>query len=81
MQSHPIHVGIYDLVDFLTSKHENILFESCSGGGVRNDLGMMRYFPQVWASDNADTIARLPIQYGFQAIFATISRSHVSSCS
>ena len=54
MQSHAYMLGLYDLVSYLTEKHSNILFESCSGGGGRNDLGMMRYFPQVWASDNTD---------------------------
>ena len=67
-------------MEFLTSKHENILFESCSGGGGRNDLGMMRYFPQVWASDNTDAIARLPIQYGSSYLYPTISMgAHVSA--
>ena len=80
MQSHQYMLGLYDLVEFLTSKHENILFESCSGGGGRNDLGMMRYFPQVWASDNTDAIARLPIQYGSSYLYPTISMgAHVSA--
>ena len=80
MQSHQYMLGLYDLVDFLTSKHESILFESCSGGGGRNDLGMMRYFPQVWASDNTDAIARLPIQYGSSYLYPTISMgAHVSA--
>lgn len=64
MQSHQYMLGLYELVSYLTEKHSHILFESCSGGGGRNDLGMIRYFPQVWASDNTDAIARLPIQYG-----------------
>lgn len=80
MQSHQYMLGLYDLVEFLTSKHESILFESCSGGGGRNDLGMMRYFPQVWASDNTDAIARLPIQYGSSYLYPTISMgAHVSA--
>ena len=57
MQSHQYMLGLYELVSYLTEKHNHILFESCSGGGGRNDLGMMRYFPQVWASDNTDAIA------------------------
>ena len=52
MQSHAYILGLYEVVSYLTEKYENILFESCSGGGGCNDLGMMRYFPQVWASDN-----------------------------
>ena len=80
MQSHAYMLGLYDLVSYLTGKHSNILFESCSGGGGRNDLGMMRYFPQVWASDNTDAISRLQIQYGSSYLYPTISMgSHVSA--
>lgn len=80
MQSHAYMLGLYDLVSYLTEKHSNILFESCSGGGGRNDLGMMRYFPQVWASDNTDAISRLPIQYGSSYLYPIISMgSHVSA--
>lgn len=73
MQSHQYMLGLYELVSYLTEKHSHILFESCSGGGGRNDLGMIRYFPQVWASDNTDAIARLPIQYGSSYLYPTIS--------
>ncbi|KXT81541.1 Alpha-galactosidase [Streptococcus oralis] len=80
MQSHQYMLGLYELVSYLTVKHSHILFESCSGGGGRNDLGMMRYFPQVWASDNTDAIARLPIQYGSSYLYPTISMgAHVSA--
>lgn len=80
MQSHAYMLGLYDLVSYLTGKHSNILFESCSGGGGRNDLGMMRYFPQVWASDNTDAISRLSIQYGSSYLYPIISMgSHVSA--
>ncbi|MFU2205590.1 alpha-galactosidase [Streptococcus pluranimalium] len=80
MQSHAYMLGFYELVDYLTSQHPDVLFESCSGGGGRNDLGVMRYFPQVWASDNTDAIARLPIQYGSSYLYPTISMgAHVSA--
>ncbi|MDY3025191.1 MAG: alpha-galactosidase [Streptococcus hyovaginalis] len=80
MQSHAYMLGFYELVDYLTRQHPNVLFESCSGGGGRNDLGAMRYFPQVWASDNTDAIARLPIQYGSSYLYPTISMgAHVSA--
>lgn len=79
-QSHRYMLGFYDLVKYLTENHSNVLFESCSGGGGRNDLGIMRYFPQVWASDNTDAINRLPIQYGSTFLYPTISMgAHVSA--
>ncbi|HEM5235172.1 TPA: alpha-galactosidase [Streptococcus suis] len=80
MQSHAYILGLYDIVNYLTSEFPAVLFESCSGGGGRNDLGMMRYFPQVWASDNTDAISRLHIQYGSSYLYPTISmEAHVSA--
>ena len=80
MQSHRYMLGLYELVSYLTESYPHVLFESCAGGGGRNDLGMMRYFPQVWASDNTDAIARLPIQYGSSYLYPTISMgAHVSA--
>ncbi|MBF6978856.1 alpha-galactosidase [Aerococcaceae bacterium zg-BR22] len=79
-QSHRYMLGVYELAAYLTQNHPTVLFESCSGGGGRNDLGMMRYFPQVWASDNTDAICRLDIQYGSNFLYPTISMgSHVSA--
>ncbi len=80
MQSHQYMLGLYELVEYLTNKHEHILFESCSGGGGRNDLGMMRYFPQVWSSDNTDAMSRLQIQHGSSYLHPVISMgAHVSA--
>lgn len=80
MQSHQYMLGLYSFVDYLTTKHDHILFESCSGGGGRNDLGMMRYFPQVWSSDNTDAISRLQIQHGSSYLHPVISMgAHVSA--
>lgn len=80
MQTHQYMLGLYSLVEYLTTKHDHILFESCSGGGGRNDLGMMRYFPQVWSSDNTDAISRLQIQHGSSYLHPVISMgAHVSA--
>lgn len=57
-------LGIYDLYTRLTEEFPEILFESCSSGGARFDLGMMYFAPQAWASDNSDGWARQLIQYG-----------------
>jgi len=48
----------------LTKAYPHILFESCSGGGGRFDLGILAYMPQTWTSDNTDAVERLKIQYG-----------------
>ena len=46
----------------LTEKFPEILFEGCCGGGNRFDLGMLCYFPQIWASDDTDAVCRVNIQ-------------------
>lgn len=79
-QSHQYVLGLYELASYLTNKYPNILFESCSGGGGRNDLGMMAYFDQTWTSDNTDAIERLNIQYGSSMLFPAIHMgAHVSA--
>lgn len=78
-QSHRYMLGLYEVLEYLSGKYPEVLFESCAGGGGRNDLGMMRYFPQVWSSDNTDAIERLNIQYGTSYLYPSITMgAHVS---
>ena len=59
---HRYILGLYRVLEELNCRFPDILFESCAGGGGRNDLGMLYYMPQAWASDNTDAIGRLSIQ-------------------
>jgi alpha-galactosidase len=61
---HRYMLGLYRVMEEITSAFPQVLFESCSGGGGRFDGGMLYYMPQTWTSDNTDAIARLSIQYG-----------------
>ena len=63
--SHRYQIGMYRLMKTLTEKFPKILFEGCASGGCRFDLGILCYFPQIWASDNSDAISRLSIQNGY----------------
>ncbi len=73
--------GLYRVIYNLVDRFPNILFESCSAGGNRFDLGMMYFMPQTWASDNSESNSRLLIQegtlYGYPQ--NTVG-SHVSIC-
>ena len=62
--AHRYTLGVYALMERLTKAYPHILFESCSGGGGRFDLGILAYMPQTWTSDNTDAVERLKIQYG-----------------
>ncbi len=62
--------GLYQILDRLRRKHPEVIFESCSGGGGRVDLGILQRTDQVWVSDNTDAFDRLKIQEGFSYAYA-----------
>ncbi len=77
---HRYMLGLYSILDRITTRFPHILFESCAGGGGRNDLGIMYYMPQAWASDDTDAIERLSIQEGTSLIYPSSSiGAHVSA--
>jgi alpha-galactosidase len=57
--------NLYAIIDGLRAAHPGVDFESCSGGGGRVDLGILRRVEQVWPSDNTDAWDRVKIQEGF----------------
>jgi len=67
--SHRYMLGLYDILEKITSRYPNILFENCSGGGGRFDAGMSYYMSQSWTSDNTDAIERLKMQYSNSYMF------------
>ncbi|MCZ0703108.1 alpha-galactosidase [Natronobacillus azotifigens] len=78
--AHRYMLGVYKVMERITTKFPHILFESCSGGGGRFDPGMLYYMPQTWTSDNTDAVERLKIQYGTSLAYPIISMgSHVSA--
>ena len=62
---HNYILGLYDILNRLTTLHPNVLFEGCASGGNRFDLGILSYCPQIWASDDTDAYERLRIQHGY----------------
>ena len=78
--AHRYMLGLYKILENITSNFPNILFESCSGGGGRFDGGMLYYMPQTWTSDDTDAIERLKIQEGTSLVYPTSTMgSHVSA--
>lgn len=57
-------LGIYHVIDTLTTKYPEVLWEGCASGGGRFDAGLLHYWPQHWTSDNTDASDRLTIQLG-----------------
>jgi alpha-galactosidase len=62
--------NVYAIIDQLREKHPGVEIESCSGGGGRVDLGILRRVDEVWTSDNTEAFDRLRIQDGFSAAYA-----------
>lgn len=57
--------NLYIILAELAKRHPKVELESCSGGGGRVDLGILKYADEVWPSDNTDPFDRLTQQDGF----------------
>ncbi|MBB3129625.1 alpha-galactosidase [Paenibacillus rhizosphaerae] len=78
--AHRYMLGLYEVMERITSAFPHILFESCSGGGGRFDPGLLYYMPQTWTSDNTDAVSRLRIQYGTSLVYPVSAMgSHISA--
>ena len=78
--AHRYMLGLYRILEEITTRFPDVLFESCSGGGGRFDPGMLYYMPQTWTSDDTDAIERLKIQFGTSLVYPSASMGcHVSA--
>lgn len=78
--AHRCMLGLYRVLEALTTRFPDVLFEGCSGGGGRFDPGMLHYMPQTWTSDNTDAVCRLNIQHGTSLVYPAITMgAHVSA--
>ena len=79
--AHRYILGLYRVMMELTKKFPDILFEGCASGGNRFDLGILSFFPQIWASDDSDAVSRSEIQTGYSYGYpmSTVT-AHVSDC-
>ena len=79
--AHRYILGLYRVMGTLTKRFPDILFEGCASGGNRFDLGILSYFPQIWASDDTDALARADIQEGYSYGYPqSVIGAHISSC-
>ncbi len=73
-------LGLKKVLDRVAEKYPNLPMMLCSGGGGRVDYDGLRYFPEMWPSDNTDPIQRLYIQYGYSQMFpAKVQCAHVTT--
>ncbi len=77
---HRYILGLYNVLERITTAFPEVLFEGCSGGGGRFDAGMLPYFPQYWTSDDTDAKERLFIQHGTSMVMPLSTMgAHVSA--
>jgi alpha-galactosidase len=57
-------LAFYRLLDELRARHPRVEIESCSSGGARIDLEVLRRTERVWTSDCNDALERQTIQWG-----------------
>lgn len=62
--THAQTLAVYRLIDELRRRHPGVEIESCSSGGGRIDVEILRRTERVWTSDCNDAIERQFIQRG-----------------
>lgn len=72
--------GLYRVLDRIKAKYPKLPMMLCSGGGGRSDYEALKYFTEMWPSDNTDPVERLFIQWGFSQVFpAKVQCAHVTT--
>ncbi|CAN5316446.1 alpha-galactosidase [soil metagenome] len=54
----------WDVMAKVARRHPDVELMLCASGGGRADLGTLRYFHELWTSDNTDPVDRVRIQWG-----------------
>ncbi len=74
--------GLYNVLDRIAAKYPDLPMMLCSGGGGRADYSGLKYFTEMWPSDNTNPVERLYIQWGMSQIFpAKVQCAHVTDWS
>lgn len=77
---HEQALACYRLMDRLRADHPGLEIESCSSGGGRVDLEMVRHVQRFWLSDCIDPVERQSIQrWSAQILAPELMGTHVAS--
>ena len=72
--------GFYKVMERIRAKYPDVLIQACASGGGRVEYGALKYFDEVWTSDNTEALSRARIQYGTSLFYpAVVMGSHVSA--
>lgn len=61
--------GLYQVLNRIHDKYPALEMMLCSGGGARCDYEALKYFGELWPSDDTDPYERLYIQYSMSKFF------------
>lgn len=77
---HRLTLGYYKLLWKLRLAYPDVIFEGCSAGGARFDLGTLYFTPLIWTSDETDGASRAEIQFYTSLGYPlSVISSHVSA--
>ena len=69
----------WDVMAEVARRHPDVELMACASGGGRSDLGTLRYFHELWTSDNTDPVDRVRIQWGASHLLpASVLGAHVT---
>ena len=69
----------WEVMSEVARRHPNVDLMLCASGGGRVDLGTLRWFHELWTSDNTDPVDRVRIQWGASHLLpAAVLAAHVT---
>ncbi len=69
----------WHLMETVAKRHPEQTLMLCASGGGRVDLGSLRWFHEVWLSDNTDPVDRVRMQWGASHFLpANVVGAHVT---
>ena len=72
----------WDLMAAVAERHPEQMLMLCASGGGRVDLGSLRWFHEVWLSDNTDPVDRVRMQWAASHFLpASVVAAHVTRAS
>lgn len=69
----------WEVMAEVAARHPDVELMLCASGGGRTDHGTLRYFHELWTSDNTDPVTRVRMQWAAGHFFpAAVTAAHVT---